>query len=289
MTCLKCGASNIDGSSFCIKCGANLKELSVDNAPLQNDQQINMVQEPQMINQPQMYNQQMVQSTMNNLNSNGVTLNYLMYIIMILVKPFKNFKDEESKLNNTKTSFILTLILTGFMTIINMLKTIYATVRVRNYIWSEGYNYVWKWDNLKNIKWIELIGKNFLIYFCAILVITIVFYMGSLIVKKQLSFVKSLSIATTSLVPAVLSVMVISPLLGKIWAPLNIVFTIFGGVYSLIILYELVNDELKLDGDIKIYFNLVCLGLLVVVGYYAYMKLFMSSVDGLNDLLNLFG
>ena len=27
MTCPKCGANNIDGSSFCIKCGANLKEL----------------------------------------------------------------------------------------------------------------------------------------------------------------------------------------------------------------------------------------------------------------------
>ena len=297
MTCPKCGANNIDGSSFCIKCGANLKEMqqtsSINDASIQNNQQMNIQQEQpiytqQPIQQP-VYNQQTVQPVSNNTNVSAAPLNYLMYIIAILLKPFKSFKDEETELNNTKTSIILSLIITGAMTIINLIKTIFSTVRVASYSWTDGYTYSWQWDNLKNIKWIEVIGKNFLIYACIIFAIALVFYLGSLIVKKQLSFIKSLSITSTSIIPVVIGAMIISPLAGKLWSPLSIVFMVIGGVYSLIILYELMNNELKLDGDTKIYFNLTCLSILTVAGYYAFMKLFMSSVtSGLDGLLDLF-
>lgn len=299
MTCPNCGANNIEGSSFCIKCGTNLKEIQqttpINGEPIQNKQQINVQQEQQTtpingvpIQNEQQINMQQAQPVSNtNISTN--TLNYLMYIVAILLKPFKSFKDEESKLNNTKTSFILAFIVTGAMTVINLIKTIFATVHVASYSWSDGYKYSWEWSNLKNIKWLEVIGKNFLIYACVIFAITLVFYLGSLIIKKQLSFIKSLSISTTSVIPAVIGIMVLSPLVGKIWSPLSIVFMIVGAVYSLIILYELMNEELKLDSDIKIYFNLVCLGILAVAGYYAYMKLFMSSItSGLDGLMDLF-
>lgn len=286
MTCPKCGANNIEGSSFCIKCGANLKEIQqttpINEAPIQNEQQMNIQQE-----QP-MYNQQTIQQP-TNTNVNTAPLNYLMYFIAILLKPLKSFRDEEEKLNNTKTSFVLTLIISGAMTVINLIKTIFTTVHVASYSWTEGYTYSWQWDNLKNIKWIEVIGKNFLIYTCVIFAIALVFYLGSLIIKKQLSFIKSLSIASTSVIPAVLGAMVVSPLIGKIWSPLSIIFVVVGCVYSIIILYELMNDELKLEEDAKIYFNLICLGILAVAGYYVYMRLLMSSVtSGLDGLMELF-
>lgn len=314
MTCSKCGANNIDGSTFCIKCGANLKEMQqtmqqpiqTNNAPIQNFQQMNVQQEQpiynqqsvnnqqtaydqqQMYNQQPMYNQPIQQSSVNT-NVSTSPLNYLMYIIAILIKPFKSFKEEEAKLNNTKTSLVLALIISVAMTIINLVKTVFTTVRVASYSWTSGYTYSWQWDNLKNIKWIEVIGKNFLIYACVLFAIALVFYLGSLIIKKQLGFIKSLSIASTSVVPAIISAMIISPLAGKIWSPLSIIFMVVGIVYSLIILYELMNDVLKLDSDKKIYFNLTCLGILAIAGYYAFMKLFMSSVtSGLDGLLNLF-
>ena len=56
------------------------------------------------------------------------------------------------------------------------------------------------------------------------------------------------------------------------------------------LLYELVNNELKLESDIKVYFNLICFGILTIAGYYAFMKLFMSSIaGGLDSILDLFG
>lgn len=304
MTCPKCGSNNIDGSSFCIKCGTNLKEMQqstpINNAPVQNNQQMNIQQEQPIYEQPSTYNQQTVQQqpaynqqnvqqVSNNANVSTASLNYLMYVIAILLKPFKSFKDEEAKLNNAKTSIVLTLIISGIMTIIKLVKTIFSTVRVASYSWTDGYTYSWQWNNLKNIKWIEVIGKKFLIYACIIFAIALVFYLGSLIIKKQLSFIKSLSITSTSIIPVVIGAMIISPLAGKLWSPLSIVFMIIGSIYSLIILYELMNNELKLDSDTKIYFNLACLSILAVVGCYTFMKLFMSSVtSGLGGLLNLF-
>jgi len=304
MKCLNCGAENINGSTFCIKCGTNLKETqSINNmnaTPFNEQPAQTQYTEPQnqsvqpvqtQYTEPQ---NQSVQQPMNNQqsfksNGNSAPLNYLMYIIAILLKPIKCFREEETKLNDSKTSFILALIITLAMTVFNMIKTIFTTVRVASYSWKGGYTYSWQWDNLKNIKWLELIGKNFLIYACIILAITLVFYLGSLIVKKQLSFIKSLAIATTSIIPAVVGIMILSPLGGLIWSPLSIVFMVAGAVYTLVILYELMNSELKLEGDVKIYFNLACLGILAVAGYYAYMKLFMSSIPGgLENILDVF-
>ena len=114
MTCPNCGANNIDGSSFCIKCGTNLKDvqvnINVNNAPMQSEQPMNNqqeqpVQQPVYNNQPQ-NNYQQPMNNQNNVNVSNAPLNYLMYIVAILLKPFKCFKEEETKLCNTKTYLI---------------------------------------------------------------------------------------------------------------------------------------------------------------------------------------
>lgn len=268
----------------------NQSTQNIDSTNYQSNQTNDNVGFQSNVYQQPVYTQTTTQQSINSSsNVSTAPLNYLMYIIAVLIKPFKNFKDEETKLNNTKHSFILALIISGTMTIINLIKTIFLTVRVASYSWTKGYTYSWEWDNLKNIKWLEVVGKNFLIYVGIILAVALVFYLGSLIVKKELSFVKSLSIALIAIIPVVIGAMIISPLVEKIWNPLSVVFTVVSGTYSLIILYELMNDKLKLDEDIKIYFNVVCLGILAVAGYYVYMKLLISSVtDGLNGLLDLF-
>ncbi len=288
MNCTNCGTYNNPQSKFCIKCGNALNTDKL-NQTMSNELNQNVItqQNYQQVVQPQM------QQPINNVeisqtvNVNTSPLNYLMYLIAVLIKPFQCFKEEESKLSNGKTSIILTLIVTVIMTLANLIKTIIFTVRVADISLFEGSSYKWQWENLKYIKWVEVIGKNFLIYAGIILAITIVFYFGGLVLKKQVSFVKSLSISATSVIPAVCAVMILSPILGMIWSPLSMVLTIIGFAYSLIILYELMNSELNLEKDKKIYFNLVCFGLLIIAGYYAYMKLFISPVvDELGSVLD---
>ena len=311
MICNKCGTQNNEGAKFCIRCGNPLitDQVGINQNNLMQNNELNYQTNStfantydnqensglynnignQPINPQPVYNQQTIHKTGDNLNVSSSPLNYLMYIIAILIKPFKSFNEEESKLNNTKTSIILAVIISGIMTIINLIKTIFTTVRVASYSWTDGYSYSWEWYNLKNIEWFEVIVKNFLIYACIIFAIALLFYLGSLIIKKQLSFIKSLSIVSTSTIPIIICTMIISPLVGKIWEPLSIVFMVVGAVYSLIILYELMNNELKLDNDIKIYFNLICFSILFVAGYYLLMNLFANTVtSGLDGLLDLF-
>lgn len=84
--------------------------------------------------------------------------------------------------------------------------------------------------------------------------------------------------------------MVLSPILGAIWEPLSIIFSILGLVYSVIVLYELINSNLDLDSDMKIYFNLLCFGILLVAGYFAYINLFVTVDAGdLESIFDLFG
>lgn len=214
-------------------------------------------------------------------STNASSLNFIMYyIIGVLLKPFKSFNEEENKLNNTKNSVILTLIVTILMTLASLIQTIIYTVRVSSFSFSTGTTKSWDFSRLKDINYVQVIGKNFLIYACVILAITIVFYIGSLVIKKQLNFIKTLGISATSIIPIVVS-MIISPILGAIWTPLGVLFTIAGAIYSILILFELMNKELQLEGDVKIYFNLVCFSILTIALYYTYMKLLMGAIGGM--------
>ena len=286
MICNKCGATNIDGSSFCVKCGNPLKNQAqvaqempqVNTQPMQNtvNEQVGVQVAPTPVQQSMQL---------------ASAINYVSFFIGLLLSPFKTFKSEESKLNDTKTSFILALIVSGVMTVVNAITTIINTVAVKTYTFKSGYNTNWKWENLKEIKWIELIGKNFLIYAAIILAIAAAFYVGSLIIKKSLNYAKSLSITASAVVPYVVAVMVIAPLASKIWINLYFILTAVGSVYALLIFYELMNEELKLEGDTKIYFNLATISALYVVGYYALMKLFASAIasnvtSSILDMLN---
>ena len=297
MKCPKCDAFNIEGSSFCVKCGTNLKELLNQTESTENSNNQGVVSQ---INVNQSVNIQEENSTMQmnkQVKTSNATssLNYFMFIIAILIKPFKSFREEESKLSDIKNSFILALIISSSMTILNLIKTIINYVHVKSYNLSMQYTYSWQWDNLKNIKWLSATLGNFMIFAILIFGIAAVYYLGSLVIKKQLNFMKSVSITSVSFVPIVIGAMIISPIIGSIWAPLGSAFTIAGFAYSLIILYELINNELKLEGDLKLYFNLVCFGILGIVGYYVIMKIVIGnspnaviSSTTLNSIMDLF-
>lgn len=300
MTCPNCGANNIDGSSFCIKCGTNLKDvqvnINVNNAPMQSEQPMNNqqeqpVQQPVYNNQPQ-NNYQQPMNNQNNVNVSNAPLNYLMYIVAILLKPFKCFKEEETKLCNTKTSLIFSSIIAGAMMLITLFKAMIAVVFTKTMDYSTfKYKTSVDFSRLKDLDWLSLIGKNLLIFAGVIVAISLVYYIVSLIFKKSTNFIKMLSISATSLIPYIVLGMIVSPLIGKIWAPLSIFAMVIGAVYSLLIFINLMNEDLVFDSvDAKIYFHLICLSILGSAGYYLYMKLMVSSVsNNLNDLLNLFG
>ena len=288
MNCNNCGTLNNETSKFCIKCGQSLGSALTNNVkvPMQNQQTImeqsaqqpmqsmntqqmqQPVQQPmQSMNTQQMQQpvqqpiqqvvqqtfQQPVQQTTQNVNNIQVDtkvsfMGYFILMLAVILKPFTTFKEELNKLSSFKNSAILSLIVSGIATIINLFTTMWNAVRVKDFSWgSTDTTTKWVWENLKELKYIEIIGKNFIIYLGIILVIAAVYYITSLIMKKQPNFSKLLGISVLSVVPVLICSLVLSPLLGMIWIKLSMPVTIIGAVYSVLLIYEGMNNEVLIS------------------------------------------
>lgn len=294
MECSKCGTYNSEGFKFCVKCGNNLEDtstndnLSENNTSVQPNLNDNVVpvQQNESISSVQHTN-----NTSNEKNTNNISLNYFRYITSFLLKPFQTFKQEENKLSDTKISLILSGIVACAMMIINLLTSMISVIFVKTMDYSTfKYKTEINFEGLKNLDYVSLIFKRLLIYAVIIAVIAGIYYLASLVVKKSLSFIKTLSISASSLMPYAVMGMVVSPILGKIWAPLAVISAVIGIVYSIAIFVVLINDNIKFDRkDFEIYFHSVCITILVTAGYYAYIKLITSEITNqMGSYLDLF-
>jgi len=309
MNCSNCGTFNQLGFKFCTKCGQILENTQViDEPPVQTTEQSFQEVSSQPINSTPIQNENTFQPNVSptqpmtpNTNTESADkvsfMGYFLIILSAILKPFTAFKEELNKFNSFKNSAIMTLIISGASTLIKLITTMITSIRVENYDFdSNGYKTTWVWENLKEIKYLEVVGKNFLIYLGAIAAIAVVYYVASLIVKKQPNFSRLLGIAAIASAPILICSLVISPLLALIWAELAMPITVIGAVYTIVLIYEGINNEVLLEGNKKYYFNFVCLSILGIAAYYLYLKLFMSSIsDGLEgleeleDLMDLFG
>lgn len=290
MICPNCSANNIEGSSFCIKCGQNLKETQKtfsDNSVFTQNPQIIKDSPELLIDNQTLNNIQPFTTTISN-----APFNYLKYIIGVLLRPFKAFKEEEVKLCDTKTSLIFSSIIAVVMMLINLFTAMISVIFTKTLNYSTfKYQTSIDFSRLKDLDWLNLIGKNLLICAGIIVAIAFVYYIVGLVFKKSTNFIKILSVSATSLIPYVVLAMIVSPLIGKIWAPLSMIAMVVGTVYSMLIFINIMNDELVFDNiDFKIHFHLICLSILGSAGYYLCMKLMVSGISSnINDLFNIFG
>lgn len=309
MLCIKCGTQNNDASKFCIGCGHNLLESqtnqtfnSVNSSNIEQPSQMNYTQPSQMnYDQPSAYtnyNQMQPLQTgyaqsstqTNSYNNTSVKMSiseYFFILLAVILKPFTAFKEELNKFNGSKNSAILSIVVSGVATIVNLITSMLNAVMIKSFDFSShGYKTTWTWENLKNINYLEVIGKNFLIYLGVIFAIAVVYYIASLILKKQTNFARLLGISAMAVAPMLICSLILSPLLSLIWAGLAMPITLIGAVYTVVLLYEGINSEIELNGNVKYYFNLVCLSILGIAAYY----LFMSSISGgLEDIMGLLG
>lgn len=312
MICPKCNTENSIDSKFCIGCGNKLEAGTVPasnpipvepvsiptvNAELNNANNSAAVSTPQNIVTPAGVQNNTSQLVQNNVPAQNVTqttsssLNFFKYIGQALIKPIKTFEAEETKLSETKNSFILAGIVAVVMMLIGLITNIINTVFVEtiDFTTYEPKTTI-DFSYLENLDWITLIFKNLLIYAAIILGIAAVYYIGSLIVKKAISFTKTLSITATAVLPYVVLGMLVSPILGKIWEPLSIITMVGGAVYSVIIFFSLIKNEIVLNNpDLEVYFHLACMTILGTAGYYIFMNFLTSGISSeVNDFLNMF-
>lgn len=311
MICNKCGMQNMNGTKFCVKCGNALVSQTVNQQVYQttgyqnssvnpvNNQTQNSVSNSNM---GQTMSQQYTNSNVSNPNVNQTVMNQqyqknygntsgitvsecLASSIAFLLKPDSTLKEESSKFDNIKNSMIMTIVVSVLATLFSLIQTMFNVVRVTKY-WSSEVK--WEFSNLKEINYIKTIGTSLLVWLGIILAIAFIYYVVGLILKKKVNFPKLLGISALSIIPIVICSFVLSPLLSLINTSIGLGITVLGFVYTIVLIYEAMNQEIQLEGNLKYYFNLICFSVIVVSIYLIATKLLASSIIGIDNLLDLF-
>lgn len=290
MNCPSCGTVNNAGSKFCIKCGTALA----------SSEQI--VSEPvngTTVNSTHVSTQENVSgsntSYVNTQKNNNVSVNnvekmpfksVLNTILTIFIKPSSIFQNDLSKFDIFKSSAMLSVIISGIATILNLLKSMIFAVIVKNFGLFSDSKISFVIENLKDLNYFELIFKNFIIYLIVIFSITLVYYLASLIVKKETKFQRLLAITSLAAIPFIATLLILVPIFTYVWAQLVIPLTIIGTIYSFVILYEGMNDQIKTEGNTRYYLNFAILSIMILAAYFVCVNAISS---GFNDVMNIFG
>ncbi len=214
-----------------------------------------------------------VQMLLDNLNN---LKNYLL-------KPM-----ESEKSDDLKSVGITGLILSVSMVIINLIMTMITSLKQTSISFTGKVSSTFSFDGLSEINYLSLIFKNLLIYIVVMLVIAGVFYIMSLIFKKEAKFTKLLSITYVAAIPFFLGTVVVSGILGLIYSPLAIISTIIFTVYSISVFASLVNSEVKLKDIMKVYYNTASYSLLLIIVYFVIVKILLEAVSSIGSLFGGF-
>lgn len=281
MNCLKCGTLNNQGAKFCVTCGQ----------PLEVQSQATSISDGQSsIGEKQVAYQQPVYNSQSNVTQTvGTTFDFFPYILAVCIKPVQTIKGEMEKLKETKNSVLLTVIVSIVMVILSLLKTMFETVRQKTFSWSEGgYVTEWNFENLKNLDYVSLLVKPFLIFMVLVFAVALIYFLAGLILKKNMNYMKVVGIVISSLIPTVLAFTILSPILSFIYAPLAILIMIAGICYSLLILVMMMNDYLQFTNvDHAIYFHLSIVVVLVILLYFVVMNMLGDFVS--SNLFDMLG
>lgn len=307
MNCPRCGSVNNENSKFCIRCGNSLV-VPQPQAVTQSSVQLNQYATSSINNVPNaqgaygVNSQQNIQYNQNinnqqniadqNVNSSKEKISFVSYLFIILsviLKPHTGYEEEKSKFSNIKNSIKLSLIVTTFSTIITLISKMFSIVRVKILDYKTGkFVTEWVFKNLKELKYIDIIGKNILLYLGIIFAVSGIYYIASLIAKRQSNFSKLIAISSLAIVPFSICSLVLSPIVSIFSVKIGLIVTVIGSLYTFLIMYEGMNNELKLDGNNKYYLNLICISILCVAGGFLALNSITSSITGgLGSIFNL--
>lgn len=278
MECMKCGTQNHDNAKFCSGCGNSLEQMQMMNQVGVQNQNYNY-----QINNPEMYNNEKV---VGNQNIKG--FNLFLFIMQAFLNPIKSFKEKSQEVMETKNSLLLGIIVAVIAVALSLINKVISTVRIMDYFNKETS---WNWENLNGFPWFNTIGKDILLFGGIIFGVALLFYLASLIIKKDTNYLKMLSIVSVALVPSVIGIYVLGPIFGMLWDKLAIVFSIMGICYTITILCELINKEIQLEDDQKIYFNFICFSIIFIVLFFVIYQMTIGSAldtisSGYSDLFS---
>lgn len=226
----------------------------------------------------------MEKNTSKNFDFVSFITECFMFILACLMKPITAIKNKINEYADVKSAGILVILVSLCRMIIGLINAMIQVIFVKQRNFLKGTTSLTvSFDGLKNLDYFSLIVKQFVGFIIVVAVVAGVYYVVSCVMKKTVNYFKLVSIATVSFIPMFIAGFV-ATIISYIYIPLS-VFVVFATlVYSVIIFIRCVNDEIKLDGDMMVYFQTICLTVIFIITYYVLSNT-ISSVIGLGSLL----
>lgn len=287
MLCPNCNTENDDSANFCTNCRTPLKDaMTTPTSTLAEPVKEESVEQPvtpavedpvELVVEP--VKPATAPATPTTAASDNV--NFFAFIIAGLLKPMTALKENLPKFSDIKNSIIFTVIITVISTILSLITAIYTTVREQSCtggLFSEKKcELKFDFENLEDFKWFEVVGQNLLTTIAFIAVIAGIFFALSRAFKKnQTNYFKMLAVVSLAAVPMILATFV-GGFIGYINGLIGIVVILLGTMYGFYIFHEGINDEVQLEGDKKIYYNIICVALLLVA-FYIYLRFMFGEL-----------
>lgn len=144
-----------------------------------------------------------------------------------------------------------------------------------------------RWENLKTIKFAEIVPKMLIGYGLIVFGIAFVFFIGGLIAQRTVSFAQTLGVSSLALLPYILISLIVAPLMTKVNFQIGMFTGQLGMIFAAIIIYEGMNNLIFSTFDSKkIIINLGCVLLIVIGLSYINKELLLPATQGvkLNSL-----
>lgn len=244
MICNDCKTENKEGAKFCANCG---KDLTVKAA-----KETKEVKETKKETSKKDF-VEMLKSGLVEIKNN-------------LLKPLDSMKSKSSE--DIKSVAIIGCITTLAMMLVNLVTSMINACHVKHYDFFKGTTYEWTTKGLKNLDFFDLTIKYLFNTIVVMLIVAFIFYVGSLIVKKSVKFQKIVAIILVAMIPTILGNMIIVPVLALIHTNVGVVAGVLSTIYAITIFATLINEELKLEGTVKLYYNTICYSIVILSAYF---------------------
>lgn len=190
------------------------------------------------------------------------------FILACLLKPITAIKNKINEYADVKSAGLLVILVSLCRMIIGLLNAMIQIIFVKQRNFLKGTTSLTvSFDGLKNLDYFSLIVKQFIGFIIVVAAVAGVYYVVSCVMKKTVNYFKLVSITTVSFIPMFIAGL-LATIIGYIYIPLS-VFVVFASlVYSVITFVKSVNDELKLEGDMTVYIQTICLTIVFVITYY---------------------
>lgn len=233
MFCIKCGTKNNDSASFCINCG----------------ERINIVSQKKKANE-------------------NYFVSYFKNLFSFVTKPV-SFLKGKNKLDDNGKAFTYAGISVGMMWIANIImKLIYAGI-----FSAKLSSKIFRINFLKYLSFPKIILLNLVIFAAIIFGLAGIITLAGVITKKKVKYTKMLSLVSMAIIPYAIGAIVLYTLFSTFSLALAFIFGVLGLMYTIILIVSIINNELELDGDKKIYVNAIIfcvLAVIITVSFYLF-------------------